>query len=109
MAKAFGAKVIATAGSAEKAEACLKLGADMRSTTRRGLRRGRQEATDGGVDVILDMVGGDYVAAQPRMPGRRRAARHHRHRAAKSEVNVNLIMLKRLTVTGSTLRARSVA
>ena len=64
LAKAFGARVIITAGSDEKCAACRKLGADvaMNYKTRRLRRRRSRTATDGkGADVILDMVGGDYI------------------------------------------------
>ena len=75
LAKAFGARVIATAGSADKCEACLKLGADVAINYRRGLRRARSKPASGGAgaNVILDMVGGDYVGENYE---RRRRAGH---------------------------------
>ena len=112
MVKAMGGKPIATAGSAEKAKACEDLGAV------RGINYAEEdfvavvnEVTGGhGVDVILDMVGGDYLdrnlkAAAPDA----RIVMIAFLRGAKTEINLNLIMQKRLTLTGSTLRARSVA
>src|SRR5690349_24454571 len=64
LAKAFGARVIATAGSAEKCEACRKLGADVAVNykTEDFVAAAKAATGDKGVDVILDMVGGDYVA-----------------------------------------------
>ena len=64
LAKAFGARVIATAGSAEKCEACRKLGADVAVNykTEDFVAAAKAATGDKGADVILDMVGGDYVA-----------------------------------------------
>ncbi|KLK92917.1 NAD(P)H-quinone oxidoreductase [Microvirga vignae] len=112
LAKAFGAKVIATAGSAEKCEACLRLGADVAVNYReQDFVAAAKEATEGrGADVILDMVGGDYI---PR--NHEAAAQDGRIvqiaflKGSKVEVDFRRLMLKRLTHTGSTLRPRSVA
>jgi NADPH:quinone reductase len=112
LGKAFGATVIVTAGSDERCAACLALGADHainhRSTDFVDAVHGFNNHY--GADVILDMVGGDY------------AQRNHRAAAidgrivqiatlngAKSEIDLRLIMMKRLTHTGSTLRPQSVA
>lgn len=111
LAKAFGAKVIATAGSAEKCQACLRLGADGAVDYRRqDFVAAVKEATGGrGADVILDMVGGDYI---PR--NHEAAAQDGRIvqiaflKGSKVEVDFRRLMLKRLTHTGSTLRSRSV-
>ena len=111
LAKAFGAKVIATAGSAEKCKACLELGADRAINYKtRGLRRRRaSEATGGkGVDVTLDMVGGDYterniVAAAE--DGR--IVQIAVLGGADVKINIARVMMKRLTLTGSTLRPRT--
>ncbi|WP_243374750.1 NAD(P)H-quinone oxidoreductase [Microvirga solisilvae] len=111
LAKAFGAKVIATAGSPEKCEACLRLGADVVVDYRNyDFVAAVKEATDGrGADVILDMVGGDYI---PR--NHEAAAQDGRIvqiaflKGSKVEVDFRRLMLKRLTHTGSTLRSRSV-
>ncbi|HEV2625346.1 MAG TPA: NAD(P)H-quinone oxidoreductase [Xanthobacteraceae bacterium] len=112
LAKAFGARVITTAGTPEKCEACRKLGADLAIDYKTedfvGLTK---QATQGrGADLILDMVGGDYV-------GRNYEAAALEGRIvqiaflASSRVTLDLmrLMLKRLTHTGSTLRARAVA
>ena len=80
LAGAFGSYVITTAGSAEKCAACLKLGADRAVNYREeDFVAAVKEATDGkGADVILDMVGGDYVAPQLRSRGGRRPHRADR-------------------------------
>jgi len=112
MAHHLGARVFATAGSPEKCRACEKLGAerciDYRSEDFVQIVK---DATQGkGVDVILDMVGGDYVGRNLAA-----AAMHGRIvniaflKGSKVEVDLLPIMLKRLTLTGSTLRPRSVA
>ena len=112
LAKAFGARVITTAGSDEKCEACRKLGADVAVNYKtQDFVAETKTATDGkGADVILDMVGGDYV-------GRNYEAAAVEGRivqiafmgSAKAEVNFMRLMLKRLHHTGSTLRSRSIA
>jgi NADPH:quinone reductase len=112
LAKAFGARVIATAGTPEKCEACRKLGADLAIDYKtQDFIALTKEATQGrGADLILDMVGGDYV-------GRNYEAAAVEGRivqiafVASPRVNIDLmrLMLKRLTHTGSTLRARAVA
>jgi NADPH:quinone reductase len=110
MAKAFGAKVIATAGSADKAEACLKLGADVAVNYRSDdFVKAARSATGGrGVDVTLDMVGGDYterniVAAAE--DGR--IVQIATLNGAEATINVARLMVKRVTLTGSTLRPRT--
>jgi NADPH2:quinone reductase len=112
LAKAFGAKVIATAGSADKCAACTRLGADVAVNYRsQDFVAAVKEATGGrGADVILDMVGGDYI---PR--NHEAAAQDGRIvqiaflKGSKVEIDFRRLMLKRLTHTGSTLRSRSVA
>ena len=112
LAKAFGATVIATAGSAAKCEACLRLGADRAVNYREeDFVAAVREATAGrGADVILDMVGGSYI---PR--NHEAAAQDGRIvqiaflQGSRAEVDFRRLMMKRLTHTGSTLRARSVA
>ncbi|MFV3076295.1 NAD(P)H-quinone oxidoreductase [Niveispirillum fermenti] len=110
LAKAMGATVFATAGGPEKVAACTTLGADhaidYRSQDFVALVK---DATQGrGVDVVLDMVGGDYL---PRnidclaMDGRHVTIAFLR--GPKVALNLTPIMLKRLTLTGSTLRART--
>jgi putative PIG3 family NAD(P)H quinone oxidoreductase len=110
LAKAFGAKVIATAGSAEKCQACLELGADRAINYRsEDFVKLCQEATAGrGVDVILDMVAGPYterniIAAAT--DGR--IVQIAVLGGANATINISRLMSKRLTLTGSTLRPRS--
>ena len=110
LAKALGARVITTAGSDEKCEACRKLGADVAINYKtQDFVAETKTATDGkGANVILDMVGGDYV-------GRNYEAAAVEGRivqiafmgSPKAEVNFMRLMLKRLHHTGSTLRSRS--
>ncbi len=112
LARAMGARVLATAGSDEKCRACQELGAARAINYRNeDFVAVVKEATGGkGVDVVLDMVGGDYV-------GRNLNALAHGGRlvqiaiqkGTKAEIAVHLIMVKQLTFTGSTLRARPVA
>ena len=110
LGKAFGAKVIATAGSADKCKACLELGADKAVNYRaEDFVAAVREATGGkGVDVTLDMVGGDYterniVAAAE--DGR--IVQIAVLGGADVKFNIARVMMKRLTLTGSTLRPRT--
>jgi NADPH2:quinone reductase len=112
LAKAFGARVIATAGSAEKCEACRKLGADVAVNYRsEDFVAATKSATDGkGADVILDMVGGDYIERNYEAAAvEGRIVQIAFQGSSRANVNFLRIMLKRLTHTGSTLRARAVA
>src|SRR5262249_3242729 len=112
IAKAFGARVITTAGSIEKCEACRKLGADLAINYRdEDFVAATKAATAGkGADVILDMVGGDYIERNyEAAPGEGRVVQIAFQGSPKATVDFRRIMLKRLTHTGSTLRARSVA
>ena len=112
LGKAFGARVIVTAGTPEKCDACRRLGADLaiNYNTEDFVALSKQATQGSGVEVILDMVGGDYV-------GRNYEAAAVEGRIvqiaflASSRVTVDLmrLMLKRLIHTGSTLRARAVA
>lgn len=111
LAKAFGARVIATAGSAEKCEACTKLGADRAVNYRsEDFVAAVKDATGGkGADVILDMVGGDYIDRNydaAAVDGR--IVQIAFLQGAKASADFSKLMLKRLTHTGSTLRPRSV-
>lgn len=112
LAKALGSRVFTTVGGAEKIQPCLELGAERAINYReedfvaviKALTQNR------GVDVILDMVGGDYV--QRNLSALAVAGRLvfiAFLRGAKVELNLAPVMMKRLTVTGSTLRARPVA
>src|SRR6516162_6721399 len=112
LAKAFGAHVIATAGSAEKCEACRRLGADTAVNYKsEDFVAATKAATGGkGADVILDMVGGDYIERNYEAAAvEGRVVQIAFQGSPKATVDFRRIMLKRLTHTGSTLRARSVA
>jgi NADPH2:quinone reductase len=112
LAKAFGAKVITTAGSAEKCEACRKLGADVAVNYKtEDFVAITKQATNGhGADVVLDMVGGDYIERNYEAAAvEGRIVQIAFQGSPKATVDFRRIMLKRLTHTGSTLRTRSVA
>jgi NADPH:quinone reductase len=112
MAKALGATVIATAGSDDKCAACLKLGADhaINYKTHDFAVEVKRITAGNGVDVILDMVAGSYVAREVDSLGDDgRLVIIAVQGGIKSEINAGLVLRKRLTITGSTLRARSVA
>lgn len=111
LANAMGARVFATAGSAEKCAKCIELGAELAiNYNEDDYVEAVKTATNGrGVDLILDMVGGTYIARNIRalaMDGR--LAMIAFLGGAKAEINFAQIMAKRITVTGSTLRPRSV-
>jgi putative PIG3 family NAD(P)H quinone oxidoreductase len=111
LGKAFDARVIVTAGSAQKCTACRELGADVAINYREGdFVEATLRATDGkGADVILDMVGGDYLArntAAAAVEGR--IALIATQGGNKSELDLRPLMIKRLTITASTLRAQPV-
>ena len=111
LAKAFGARVITTAGSAEKCEACRKLGADVAINYRsEDFVVMTKSATGGrGADVILDMVGGDYIERNYEAAAvEGRIVQIAFQGSPKTTVDFRRIMLKRLHHTGSTLRSRSV-
>jgi len=112
MAKALGAKVIATAGSDEKCQACLKLGADHAINYKtQDFQAECQRITEGrGVDVILDMVAGDYVAREVScLAEDGRLVIIAVQGGVQSTFNSGLVLRRRLTLTGSTLRPRPVA
>ena len=110
LAKAVGAKVIATAGSPEKCKACLEIGADraINYKTEDFVAAAREATSGKGVDVTLDMVGGDYTE-------RNIAAAAEEGRivqiavlgGADIKINIARLMMKRVTLTGSTLRPRT--
>jgi putative PIG3 family NAD(P)H quinone oxidoreductase len=111
MAKALGGRVFATAGSYDKAHACEHLGAE------RGINYKLEDfvqvvrsATAGhGADIVLDMVGGEYVQRNINLAAvDGRIVNIAFLQGARVEVDLNLVMRKRLTLTGSTLRPRSV-
>jgi NADPH2:quinone reductase len=112
LAKAFGATVIATAGSDDKARACERLGADLGVNYRATDFVAATLAATGsrGAEVILDMVGGDYVArnyAAAAVDGR--IIQIAFLNGPKTTLDLRPLMVKRLVHTGSTLRPRSVA
>ncbi|WP_422614845.1 NAD(P)H-quinone oxidoreductase [Methylobacter svalbardensis] len=109
LAKAFNAKVIVTAGSTAKCEFCLQLGADAAINYKeQDFVEDIKRLTDNkGVDVILDMIGGDYFPRNIKcMADDARLVQIAVQMGPKTELNLLPVMLKRLTITGSTLRAR---
>ncbi len=112
VAKALGSTVIATAGSDEKCAACLALGADHAINYKtHDFVEEIKRITDGtGVNVILDMVAGPYVAREIQcLAEDGRLVIIAVQGGTKSEINAGLVLRRRLTVTGSTLRPRPVA
>ncbi|MBA4224241.1 MAG: NAD(P)H-quinone oxidoreductase [Methylobacterium sp.] len=112
LAKAFGATVLATAGSDDKCAACRELGADHAINYRtEDFVAAAKAATGGrGVNLILDMVGGDYINRNYDAAAESgRIVQIAFLNGPKAEVNFSRLMLKRLTHTGSTLRPRTIA
>jgi NADPH2:quinone reductase len=111
MAAATGNRVFATAGSDEKCAACVRLGAQRAINYRiQDFEKEILAATGGkGVDVILDMVGGDYVPKELKcLADDGRLVFIAFLRGPKTELDINALMRRRLTITGSTLRPRTV-
>ncbi len=111
LAKAFGARIFTTAGSLDKCRACETLGADVAIEYKREdfAEVIRQKTSGRGVDVILDMVGGDYFQRNINsLAVEGRLVNIAYQRGAQVEVNFNPVMRNRLTITGSTLRPRTV-
>jgi len=111
MAKATGNRVFATAGSDDKCAACLRLGADKAINYRTQDFAAEIKAATGGkgVDVILDMVGGDYVPRELKsLADDGRLVFIAFLRGHKAELDINEVMRRRLTLSGSTLRPRPV-
>lgn len=111
LAKAFGATVITTAGSKAKCDACLKLGADFAIPYHeQDFVAAVKDITEGkGANVILDMVGGDYTNRNYQAAAiEGRIVQIAFLNGAKANINLSYLMTKRLTHTGSTLRARPV-
>jgi NADPH2:quinone reductase len=111
MAKATGNRVFATAGSDEKCAACLRLGAEKAINYKtQDFAAEIKAATEGkGVNVILDMVGGDYVPKELRiLADEGRLVFIAFLRGPKTELDINEVMRRRLTISGSTLRPRPV-
>ena len=112
MAKALGATVLVTAGSDDKCRACLALGADHAINYKtQDFKEEVLRLTQGhGADVILDMVAGGYVAREVEcLAEDGRLVIIAVQGGMKSEFNAGLVLRRRLTITGSTLRPRSVA
>jgi NADPH2:quinone reductase len=110
LAKAFGARVITTAGSDEKCAAARALGADVAINyrTQDFAEVIRQETGKRGVDVILDMVGGDYIEKNMRsLADDGRLVNIAYQTGSTATIDFMRVMLKRLTITGSTLRIRT--
>ncbi|MEO0546115.1 MAG: NAD(P)H-quinone oxidoreductase [Pseudomonadota bacterium] len=111
LAKAFGARVFTTAGSDEKCQACLDLGAHcaINYRTEDFVAGVKDETQKRGVDVILDMVGGSYISRNMDAAATDgRIVQIAFLGGSKAEVDFTRLMLKRLTLTGSTLRARDI-
>jgi NADPH2:quinone reductase len=112
LAKAWGATVIATAGSDDKCKACLDLGADHAINYRtHDFVAEAKRITDGrGVDVVLDMVAGDYVAREIQcLAEDGRIVIIAVQGGVEAKIDAGLVLRRRLVVTGSTLRPRPVA
>jgi NADPH2:quinone reductase len=112
MAKAMGAQVIVTAGSDDKCAACLALGADhaINYKTHDFVVEAKRLTDGKGVDVVLDMVAGDYVAREVEcLVEDGRLVIIAVQGGVKSGFNAGLVLRRRLSITGSTLRPRSVA
>lgn len=112
LAKAFGASVYITAGSKEKCERCIDLGADAAINYKDEdfVERVKSLTEGTGVDLILDMVGGDYLPRNIKcLAVDGRLVQIALQRGPKGELSLVDVMRKRLTITGSTLRPRSVA
>jgi len=108
LGKAFGARVFATAGSGEKCADCIALGAtDCINYKERDFE---EVLKDEGADIILDMIGGDYIPKNIRLlRPEGRLIFINAMKGNKFELEVRTIMQKRLTITGSTLRSRDIA
>ena len=112
LAKAFGARVIATAGSDDKCAACVALGADHAINYRtHDFVAEVKRVTDGrGADVILDMVAGDYIARELQcLADDGRIALIAVQGGTAAQIDAGAVLRRRLTISGSTLRPRSVA
>jgi putative PIG3 family NAD(P)H quinone oxidoreductase len=109
LAKAFGARVLVTVGSETKRQFCLELGANaaINYQTQDFVEETLRLTADRGVDVILDIVGGDYFPRNLKcLAIAGRLVQIALQNGIKAEINLLSVMLKRLTITGSTLRAR---
>jgi NADPH2:quinone reductase len=112
MARALGARVLATAGSNPKCEACERLGAERAINYRSEdfVVVAREHSGGHGMDVILDMVGGDYLPRNVEvLAADGRLVQIALLRGSRAELDLSAVMRRRLTITGSTLRAQPVA
>ncbi len=112
LAKAFGARVVTTAGSPEKCAACSKLGADVAINykTEDFVAATKKATANHGADVVIDLIGGDYVDRNYEAAAvEGRIVQIAVQSSPRATVDLRRLMFKRLTHTGSTLRARSVA
>jgi putative PIG3 family NAD(P)H quinone oxidoreductase len=112
LGRAFGARVFATAGSKEKCAACVALGAERAINYHESdfVAVLREATADRGVDVILDMVGGDYIARDMELLALEgRLVQIATQGGTKAQINLTRLLHRRLTITGSTLRVRTVA
>lgn len=112
LAKAFGARVFATAGSDEKCAAMRELGADetFNYRTQDWVAEGKRVTDGKGINVILDIVGGDYIARNLDLLSiDGRLLQIAFLKTAKAEIDFSILMRKRCTITGSTLRPRTPA
>ncbi|MGO9632121.1 MAG: NAD(P)H-quinone oxidoreductase [Xanthobacteraceae bacterium] len=112
LAKVFGARVVTTAGSPEKCAACIKLGADLAINykTEDFVAATKKATGDRGADVVLDIIGGDYIDRNYEAAAvEGRILQIAFQASPRASVDFRRLMFKRLTHTGSTLRARSVA
>jgi len=111
LAKALGSRVVTTAGSTEKCEACRKLGADVAVNYKtEDFVEATKQATGGrGADVVLDIIGGDYIERNYEAAAvEGRILQIAFQSSPRATVDFRRLMFKRLTHTGSTLRARAV-
>lgn len=111
LSKAFGATVLVTVGSEEKREACLALGADLAINyrTQDFVEESKKFTGGKGVDVIVDIIAGDYVARNYKAAALNgRIVQIGVQNGPAKELNLMTMLTKRLTHTGSTLRSRSV-
>ncbi|WMN12276.1 NAD(P)H-quinone oxidoreductase [Marivirga salinae] len=108
MVKSMGGKVFTTAGTQEKCDYAIKLGADLAINYKEQDFEEYLKEKKESVDVILDMVGGDYTAKNINiLNSEGRLVIINAMKNAESTINMKKVMVKRLTITGSTLRARS--
>jgi NADPH2:quinone reductase len=112
LAKALGAQVIVTAGSDDKCAACVAIGADhaINYRTQDFVTEVKRLTAGRGADVVLDMVAGDYIGRELQcMADDGRLALIAVQGGTRSQIDAGLLLRKRLSITGSTLRPRSVA